>query len=108
MRRRRPTARGRRGKDNVTYVARCMTRLRFNLKNRSKAKEDVVNAVSGVLGSQDAGTQFQVIIGTNRVALTRHALPALRGGHTARDPDRTQRAALLDRVGARGAGARTL
>lgn len=53
------------GKDNVTYVAHCMTRLRFNLKDRSKAKEDVVNAVSGVLGSQDTGTQFQVIIGTN-------------------------------------------
>lgn len=53
------------GKDNVTYVTHCMTRLRFNLKDRSRAKEDVVNAVSGVLGSQDAGTQFQVIIGNN-------------------------------------------
>ncbi|HJG30787.1 MAG TPA: PTS transporter subunit EIIC [Collinsella ihuae] len=53
------------GKNNVTYVTHCMTRLRFNLKDRSKAKPEAVNAVKGVIGSQESGTQFQVIIGNN-------------------------------------------
>lgn len=51
------------GSKNVSNVAHCFTRLRFNLKDRSLVDDDVVKAVPGVLGMQEQGGQYQVIIG---------------------------------------------
>lgn len=53
------------GKGNVSYVSHCMTRLRFNLKDRSRVDAATVKKLPGVLGAQESGGQFQVIIGTN-------------------------------------------
>ena len=51
------------GKDNVTFATHCATRLRFNLKDRSIVKEEEIKKTSGVLGTAEAGGQFQIIIG---------------------------------------------
>ncbi|MEE3487555.1 MAG: PTS transporter subunit EIIC [Bulleidia sp.] len=51
------------GKGNVNSVAHCMTRLRFNLKDDSKANIDAMKSVKGVLGCVNKGGQLQVIIG---------------------------------------------
>lgn len=53
------------GKENVTYVTHCVTRLRFNLKDSGLADRDVIEKIPGVIGVQEAGGQYQVIIGTN-------------------------------------------
>lgn len=53
------------GKDNVSMVTHCMTRLRFNLKDASIPKEDEIKNIPGVLGVVVAGGQFQIIIGQN-------------------------------------------
>ena len=53
------------GKDNVTRVTHCMTRLRLNLKDQSLADKDRINAVSGVLGVVKTGGQYQIVIGNN-------------------------------------------
>lgn len=51
------------GKQNVTYAAHCMTRLRFNLKDESKVNVEKIKKLKGVLGCQFSAGQFQVIIG---------------------------------------------
>lgn len=51
------------GKDNISYFTHCVTRLRFNLKDESKAKKEEVDKLPGVLGSQWQNGQLQVIIG---------------------------------------------
>lgn len=51
------------GKENVTSVAHCMTRLRFNVKDMAKVDQDAVKKVKGVIGAQESGGQYQVIIG---------------------------------------------
>lgn len=51
------------GKDNVSGAVHCMTRLRLNLKDRSKVDADKVKEIKGVLGAQFSGEQFQIIIG---------------------------------------------
>lgn len=51
------------GKENVTIVTHCMTRLRFNLKDESIVNEDEIKKISGVIGVIKAGGQFQIIIG---------------------------------------------
>lgn len=53
------------GKENVTFVAHCMTRLRFNLKDIDFPDEKAVKKINGVLGAQISGGQFQVIVGQN-------------------------------------------
>ena len=51
------------GASNVSNVTHCMTRLRFNLKDKSIPDKDKVQNISGVIGVIEAGGQFQVIIG---------------------------------------------
>lgn len=51
------------GPDNVTMAVHCMTRLRLNLKDPSKVNKDGILGIKGVLGAQEVGAQYQVIIG---------------------------------------------
>ncbi|MBM6908337.1 MULTISPECIES: PTS transporter subunit EIIC [Collinsella] len=51
------------GKNNVVKAFHCVTRLRFNLRDETKADEEGLKATEGVLGIAHAGGQFQVIIG---------------------------------------------
>ncbi|MDO4331060.1 MAG: PTS transporter subunit EIIC [Eubacteriales bacterium] len=53
------------GRENVSMVTHCMTRLRFNLKSREGVSADKVKKIDGVLSVVEAGGQFQVVIGTN-------------------------------------------
>lgn len=51
------------GKDNIQLFTHCITRLRFNLKNKNLANLEEINKLPGVMGSQWSGEQLQVIIG---------------------------------------------
>ncbi len=51
------------GKDNITFFAHCMTRLRFNVKDKGLVKEEEIDQLEGLAGCQWTGEQFQVIIG---------------------------------------------
>lgn len=51
------------GKPNITYFTHCVTRLRFTVKDKSLVETSAVEDLPGVMGSQWAGDQFQVIIG---------------------------------------------
>lgn len=51
------------GKENVTSLTHCMTRLRFNLKDKSKAKDETITKISGVIQVIHAGGQVQIVIG---------------------------------------------
>ena len=53
------------GEANVAHVTHCVTRLRFNLKDESKANVDKIKKIKGVMGNVNQGGQFQVIIGNN-------------------------------------------
>lgn len=55
------------GKDNISGVTHCMTRLRFVVKDDSKVDVDGLKNIKGVLGYIYNGGQHQVIIG-NAVA----------------------------------------
>lgn len=51
------------GKDNVSGAVHCMTRLRLNVKDRSKVNVEEVRKIKGTVGAQFSGDQFQIIIG---------------------------------------------
>ena len=51
------------GKENVSQVVHCATRLRFTLKDDTKADTDAIKKIKGVLSVVNAGGQYQVVIG---------------------------------------------
>ncbi len=75
------------GEENVAGVVHCATRLRFTLKDRSRADKDQVSTLPGVITVVENGGQFQVVIGNN-VPKVYAGLPAAltadrEGGETA-------------------------
>lgn len=53
------------GEANIESVTHCMTRLRFVLKDDSKADSSAVKNIKGVVGCVNKGGQFQIVIGTH-------------------------------------------
>ncbi len=53
------------GRDNITNFVHCVTRLRFNLKDKALADEAAIKKMKGVFGTNWSGEQFQVIIGND-------------------------------------------
>lgn len=49
--------------ENIATLTHCATRLRFNLKDNSKANIDVLKKLDGVLTAQIKSGQLQVVIG---------------------------------------------
>lgn len=50
------------GKENISFYTHCLTRLRFNLKDRSRLSEEEIHELPLVVGTKWVGNQFQVII----------------------------------------------
>ncbi|WDH76054.1 beta-glucoside-specific PTS transporter subunit IIABC [Exiguobacterium marinum] len=53
------------GKENVKSVFHCATRLRFKLKDESKASAATLKQQDGIITVVQSGGQFQVVIGNN-------------------------------------------
>ncbi|GAB3305089.1 beta-glucoside-specific PTS transporter subunit IIABC [Pseudoclavibacter terrae] len=63
------------GDENISSLYHCVTRLRFGLKDNTKADQAALTAIGPVVGVNDAGSQYQVIIG-NDVPLVHKAIVA--------------------------------
>ena len=53
------------GKENVISLTHCVTRLRFKLKDESKANTEVLKKMDGIVTVVISGGQYQVVIGNN-------------------------------------------
>lgn len=53
------------GEENVISLTHCVTRLRFKLKDESKADTEGLNKTKGVIKVLQAGGQYQVVIGND-------------------------------------------
>lgn len=51
------------GKGNVVSVTHCITRLRFKLKDESKANTEILESTDGIMKVIQTGGQYQVVIG---------------------------------------------
>jgi beta-glucoside PTS system EIICBA component len=66
------------GKSNVISLTHCITRLRFKLKDESKANTDFLKSTDGIVTVMKAGGQYQIVIG-NQVSDVYNAVNAI--GH---------------------------
>ena len=53
------------GKDNIISLVHCATRLRFALKDESKANAEFLKKQAGIITVVQSGGQFQVVIGNS-------------------------------------------
>jgi PTS system beta-glucosides-specific IIC component len=53
------------GKDNIISLTHCVTRLRFKLKDESKANTDILKGTDGVVTVIQSGGQYMVVIGNH-------------------------------------------
>lgn len=69
------------GAENVKSLTHCITRLRFVLRDESKADKNRITALNGVVSVIQAGGQYQVVIG-NEVNEVFDATGKIPGIHT--------------------------
>lgn len=53
------------GKSNIISITHCITRLRFKLKDESKANTDILKNTDGIVTVVQSGGQYQVVIGNH-------------------------------------------
>ena len=70
------------GKENVSGLTHCFTRLRFVLKDESKASKDKVSSIEGVIQVVEASGQFQVVLGNKVEAIYEEIMPLLENPDT--------------------------
>ena len=94
------------GKDNIKSLAHCITRLRFKLKDVSKANTEAIEALPGVIKVLDANGQYHVVVG-NKVEEVYDSFVKVSGlhggGEVAADDDdsnekKTPAAILIDLI----------
>ncbi|HBN57103.1 MAG TPA: PTS beta-glucoside transporter subunit IIABC [Lachnospiraceae bacterium] len=53
------------GKDNISSLTHCITRLRFQLLDESRANDDILKKMDGVVTVMKSAGQYQVVIGNH-------------------------------------------
>ena len=66
------------GEGNVSSLTHCVTRLRFTLKDESRANAKALEALDGIMSVQRSAGQFQVVVGTKVNAVYREIMDATR------------------------------
>ena len=73
------------GRENVISLTHCITRLRFKLRDETKAKDEVIKNMDGVVTVMKSGGQYQVVIGNHVPEVYAEVLPLIGGGE---EPER--------------------
>lgn len=89
------------GEENISVLTHCATRLRFNLKDNSKANIDVLKNLEGVLTAQMKSGQLQVVIGA-KVNAVFDAVSAqvhiTEGGGEIKEPPKNKVSAVIETI----------
>ena len=65
------------GKENVISLTHCVTRLRFQLKDESKANDEVLKTNDGIITVMHTAGQYQIVIGNHVGDVYETILPKL-------------------------------
>lgn len=86
------------GKENVSSLVHCITRLRFKLKDESKANEEVLKNMDGVVTVMKSGGQYQVVIGNHVPDVYADVMPLLGLAEEAGQEEDTEKDSLFNRA----------
>lgn len=65
------------GRENVVSLTHCITRLRFKLRDESRANDEVLKNMGGVVTVMKSGGQYQVVIGNHVPEVYGEVMPLL-------------------------------
>lgn len=85
------------GEDNISAMSHCATRMRFVLRDESKAATESIKQLEGVVTVVQAGGQYQVVIG-NDVPILYEELGRITALGQQDDAPQGPKGSLLDRV----------
>ncbi|RRJ64661.1 PTS beta-glucoside transporter subunit EIIBCA [Paenibacillus oralis] len=89
------------GKDNISELTHCVTRLRFVLKDEAKAQTEEIEKLN-VLGVQKQGGQYQIIVGDNVGKLYNEIIEQIPGfedsSNQAQAPADTKKESIFNRL----------
>lgn len=86
------------GKENVSSLVHCITRLRFKLKDESKANDEVLKNMDGVVTVMKSGGQYQVVIGNHVPDVYAEVMPLLGLAEEAGQEEDTEKGSLFNRA----------
>lgn len=86
------------GKENVVSLTHCITRLRFKLRDESRARDEVIKNMDGVVTVMKSGGQYQVVIGNHVPEVYGDVLPLIGGGETAPEQEEGPKGSLFNRA----------
>jgi len=67
------------GRENISTIGHCMTRLRLTVKDHALVRLDELKALSGVMGVVESSGQYQIILGPGTVTRVAEHLSSLTG-----------------------------
>jgi len=85
------------GKENVNSLVHCITRLRFKLKDKSKANTEVLKNMDGIVTVIESGGQYQVVIG-NHVSDVYDDVVAIGGFGESSDEESGEKVSMFNRI----------
>lgn len=83
------------GKSNILSLTHCATRLRFKLKDESRADTSALNSTSGVVTVIRSGGQYMVVIGRHVVSVYDAVCTALKSGKKTSDQNKAEHSMKL-------------
>ncbi|GIP68150.1 beta-glucoside-specific PTS system IIABC component [Lactiplantibacillus pentosus] len=86
------------GKSNIKSVVHCATRLRFVLKDESKANDTQVSEIAGILQVVKKAGQYQLVIGNNVEDVYNELVDKLQLDGEPDDGDQKDNRSLFDKV----------
>lgn len=84
------------GKENVISLTHCITRLRFKLKEESKADTELLKNSEGIVTVMQSAGQYQVVIGNHVGDVYNEVTPLLDLGTKEKEEKKSEK--LLDRA----------
>ena len=84
------------GKENINSLTHCITRLRFKLKDESKANTEVLKKTKGVVTVVQSGGQYQVVIGNHVSEVYKDFIEFAGIGEASQEEESTEKKKPLD------------
>ena len=86
------------GKENVSGLTHCFTRLRFVLKDEAKANKKEVSSIEGVIQVVEASGQFQVVLGNKVEAIYDEIIPMLGANADAQNDEQEEKVGIGTKI----------
>lgn len=86
------------GRENINSLTHCITRLRFKLKDESKANTAVLKKTEGIVTVMQSGGQYQVVIGNHVPEVFEDVMQLLDLKEGASAPEEKKKGRFLDKA----------